>query len=130
MHTSHFNPVLLFATPETIAYQAPLSMGFSRHEYWSGLPCLPPGDLPNPGFKAMSLMSLALAGGFFTTRATWEAHPPQSCFTRRFFPLLGLRSIPLRLAPRRLTYGRHGYHVIQKHLTSHQTKQKKITFCS
>ena len=52
----------------------PLSMGFSRQEYWSGLPCLPPGDLPNPGIEPMSLMSPALAGRFFTTSATWEAH--------------------------------------------------------
>ena len=41
----------LFVTPWTIAHQAPLSMGFSRQEYWSGLPCPPPGDLPNPGIK-------------------------------------------------------------------------------
>ena len=50
---------------------APLSMGFARQEYWSGLPCPPPGDLPDPGIKSVSLMSLALAGGFFTTSATW-----------------------------------------------------------
>ena len=48
-------------------------MGFSRQEYWSGLPLLSPGDLPNPVIKPMSLMSPALAGRFFTTRATWEA---------------------------------------------------------
>ena len=53
----------------TIARQAPLSMGFSRQEYWSGLPCPPPGDLPNAGIKPMSP---ALADGFFTTSATWE----------------------------------------------------------
>ena len=47
--------------------------GFFRREYWSGLPCPPPGDLLNPGIEALSLMSLALAGGFFTTSATWEA---------------------------------------------------------
>ena len=41
-----------FATPRTVAHQAPLSMGFSRQEYWSGLPCPPPGDLPDPGIKA------------------------------------------------------------------------------
>ena len=45
-------------------------MGFSRQEYWSGLPCLPPGDRPNPGIKPMSLLSPALAGEFFTTNAT------------------------------------------------------------
>ena len=49
-------------------------MGFSRQEYWSGLPSPPPGDLPNPQIEPTSLMSPALAGGFFTTSATWEAH--------------------------------------------------------
>ena len=48
-------------------------MGFSRQEYWSGWPCPPPGDLPNPGIEPMSLISPALAGRFFTTSATWEA---------------------------------------------------------
>ena len=52
-----------------LARQAPLSMGFSRQEYWSGLPCPPPGYHPNPGIKAVSP---ALAGVFFTTSATWE----------------------------------------------------------
>ena len=47
--------------------QAPLSMGFSRQEYWSGLPCPPPGDLPNPGIKPTSSASPALAGRLFTT---------------------------------------------------------------
>ena len=70
---SHFNHVQLFATLWTVGCQAPLSMGFSRQEYWSGLPCPPPGDLPNPGTEPMSLMSPALAGGFFPTSATWEA---------------------------------------------------------
>ena len=51
----------------TIAHQAPLSMGFSRQEYWSGLPGPLPGDLPNPGTEPESLMSPALAGRFFTT---------------------------------------------------------------
>ena len=70
---SCFSHVPLFATPWTIARQAPLSMGFSRQEYWSGLPCPPPRDLPDPGIAPTSLMSPALAGVFFTTRATWEA---------------------------------------------------------
>ena len=51
---SHFSCVRLFATPWTVTHQAPLSMGFSRQEYWSGLPCPPPGDLPDPGIKLMS----------------------------------------------------------------------------
>ena len=49
---------------------APLSMGLSRPEYWSGMPCPPPGDLPHPGIKLASLMSPASAGGFFTSSAT------------------------------------------------------------
>ena len=46
--------VQLFATPWTVARQAPLSMGFSRHKYWSGVPCPPPGDLPDPGIEFQS----------------------------------------------------------------------------
>ena len=56
-----------------VARQAPLSMGFPRQEYWSGLACPPPGELPDPGIEHMSLMSPALAGRFFTTSTTWEA---------------------------------------------------------
>ena len=56
-----------------VTHQAPLPMGFSRQEYWSGLPCPPLGDLPNPGIEPVPLTSLALAGGFFTTSATQEA---------------------------------------------------------
>ena len=48
-------------------------MGFSRQEHWSGRPCPPPGDLPDPGSEPTSLMSPVLAEGFFTTSATWEA---------------------------------------------------------
>ena len=48
-------------------------MGFSRQEHWSGLPCPSPADLPDPGIEAVSVVSLALGGGFFTTSATWEA---------------------------------------------------------
>ena len=56
-----------FSTPWTIAYQAPLSMRFSRQEYWSQLPFPPPGCLPDPGIKPVSLESSASAGGYFTT---------------------------------------------------------------
>ena len=70
---SCFSCVRLCATPWTVAHQAPLSMGFSWQEYWSGLPCPPPGHLPDPGIKPVSVMSPAFAGGFFTTSATWEA---------------------------------------------------------
>ena len=67
---SHFSCVQLFVTLWTVACQAPLSMGFSRQEYWNGLPFPPPGDLPDTGVKPVSVMSLALIGGFFTPCAT------------------------------------------------------------
>ena len=68
-----FSGVRLYVTLWTIACQAPLSIGFSRQEYWSGLLCPSPGNLPDSGNEPASLTSLALAGGFFTTSATWEA---------------------------------------------------------
>ena len=64
---SCFSHVRLCETLWTAAHQAPLSMGFSMQEYWSGLSCPPPGDLPDPGIKPMSLKSAALPGRFFTT---------------------------------------------------------------
>ena len=67
---SRFSHVRLFATLWTVAHQAPLCVGFSRQEYWSGLPFPPPGDLPDLGIKPASLMSPALAGGFFATHTT------------------------------------------------------------
>ena len=57
--------VRLFATPQTVAHQGPLSRGFSRQEYWRGLPLPPPGDLPDPAVEPTSLVSPALASGFF-----------------------------------------------------------------
>ena len=63
----------LTVTPWTVAYQAILSVEFSRQEYCSGLPCPLPGDIPNQGIKPMSLTSPALAGRFFTTSAAWKA---------------------------------------------------------
>ena len=62
--------VRLCTTMWTVACQAPLSVGFCRQEYWSGLTFPPPGDLPNPGIKPASLISPALAGGFFTPSAS------------------------------------------------------------
>ena len=64
---SHFSHVQLCVTPWTVARQAPLSMGFSRQEHWSGLPCPPLGDLPKPEIGHASFTSLALVSGFFTT---------------------------------------------------------------
>ena len=70
---SRFSYIQLFATLWTVAHQAPLSMGFSRQEHWSGLPCPPTGDLPDPKIELDSLRSPALAARFFTASATWEA---------------------------------------------------------
>ena len=67
-----FSRVQLCAILWTVAPQAPLSMGFSRQEYWSRWPFPSPEDLPNPGIELASLTSPALAGGFFTTSTTWE----------------------------------------------------------
>ena len=80
------NPIV---TPWTVACQAPLSMGFSRQEYCSGLPFPSLGDLLDPGIELTFLVSPALTGNFFTTSTTWEAlMNPQllllllSCFSR------------------------------------------------
>ena len=59
-----------FATPWTVAHQAPLFIGFPMQGYWSGLPFPSPGNIPDPGIDPVSLKSLALAGGFFTTSIT------------------------------------------------------------
>ena len=69
--------VLLFATLWT-----PLFLRFSKQEYWSGLLCPTPRDLPDPGIKSMSLMSPELTGRFFTTNTTWEAPSTQYCFLK------------------------------------------------
>ena len=69
---SLYRRVRQFATQWTIARQA-LSMGFSRQEDWSGLPCPPPGDLPDPGIQSLSLVPPSLTGRFLTTSNTWEA---------------------------------------------------------
>ena len=70
---SCFSHAQLFATLWTVACWAPLSMGFSGQEYWSGLSFRSPADLPNPETEPVTLRSFVLAGGFFTTSATWEA---------------------------------------------------------
>ena len=77
MHAQSLSCVQLFATPWTAACQAPLSLVFSRQEYWSGLPFPSPGDPPTPGIEPTSPVAPALAGGFFITE------PPKggnSCF--------------------------------------------------
>ena len=70
---SHFSCIRFFVTLWTVAHQAPLSMGFSRQEYCSGLPCPPSGDLPDLGTETACPVSPDQAGGFFTTRAIREA---------------------------------------------------------
>ena len=72
-------------------------MGFSRQEYWGGLPCPLPGDLPDPGIKPVSLTSPSLGGSFFTSSTTWEAHFPLQTWIIEltllpFFGTLKLRS--------------------------------------
>ena len=64
---------LILCNPMTVARQALLSMGFSKQEYWSGLPCPLPGDLPNPGIEPASLRSPVFAGRLFISSAAWEA---------------------------------------------------------
>ena len=78
---SHFSFVQLFATPWTVAQQSPLSMGYSRQEYWSGLSYPSPEDLPDTGLNPF-LMSHALASWFFTTSATCEVQ--HKCIPRIF----------------------------------------------
>ena len=70
---SHFNRGQLFVPPWTLTCQAPLSIGFSRQEYWSELSFVPAEDFPDSGMEFMSLMSSALAGRFLTVSATWKA---------------------------------------------------------
>ena len=67
MHAESFSCVQLFVSLWTVAHKAPLSMGFSRQEYQSGLPCPSPADLSDPGIEPPSLESPALACGFFTS---------------------------------------------------------------
>ena len=69
----HFSHVRLFAIPWTVAHQAPGSMGFSRQESRSGLPCPPPRVFPTQGLNPHLFTSPALAGEFFTSSTTWEA---------------------------------------------------------
>ena len=77
VHAQSISHVWLFAAPRTVAHQAPLSLGFPRQEYWSGLPVPSPGDLPDPGMESGTP---ALAGGFFITEPpgkplNWSSSP-------------------------------------------------------
>ena len=84
---SRFSHFWLSMTLWTVACQAPLSMGFSRQEYRSELPCLPPQDLPDPQVKPASLMAPALAGRFFTISATWEGPTVMTARSQKQFSL-------------------------------------------
>ena len=94
---SHLSCVQLFVTLGTVACQAPLSMGFSKQEYQSGLPCPPPWDLPNPGSEPTFLTSAAFADVFFTTSATWEALLKNYFSSMWLDIILCKTSIPLNL---------------------------------
>ena len=76
----------------TVAHQGPLSMGFTRQEYWSGLPCPSPVYPPDPGIEPMTLLSPTLAGGFFTTTATWENSWLPSSKIKQIFLSINLAS--------------------------------------
>ena len=96
---SCFSRVWFFTTLWTVAHQAPLSMGFSRQAYWSGWPFPPPVDLPDLGIEPASLMSPALAGGFFTTSATWDCTilgDPERCQFKRQVLLFHIPSLAVK----------------------------------
>ena len=86
-HTQSLQSCPLYVAPWTVAYRAPLSMGFSRQEYCRGLPCPPPGDLPNAGCEPMSLTSPVFTGRFLTTGATWQTHVHPTLCWAFFFEL-------------------------------------------
>ena len=105
----------VFATPWTVAHQVPLSRRFSRQEYWSGLPCPPPGHLPDPGTEPASLMPPALAGRLFPTSITWDAgthlhphpvygnsSPPRGCSHSPLLQQDPSKTSPKSLLPRSL----------------------------
>ena len=73
MHAKLLQSCLTLCDPMVCSLTGSSVLGFSRQEYWSGLPCPPPGDLPNPGIEPASLTSRAVTSGFFTTSSTWEA---------------------------------------------------------
>ena len=84
---SHFSCVCLFATLWTAARQATLSMGFSRQEYWRGLPCSPPGDLPDPRVRTCVSCGSFIVGGFFTAELPGK---PENSLIIRFIKILDL----------------------------------------
>ena len=103
---SHLSRIWLFATLWIVAHHAPLFTGFSKQEYWSGLLCLPPGALSDPGMELESLISPALAGRFFTTSANWEAQG--SSHQERKIRVPWLRFEPKLLRPQSGPLYNHG----------------------
>ena len=91
---SRFSRVRLFGTPWTVAHQIHLSMGFSRQEYWSGLPCPPPGDLPDPGIELTSCASPTLQMCSLPTEPPWKP-TLRICFPKQ--PLKGQILTPCSL---------------------------------
>ena len=87
---SFFSCVWLFVTLCTVAHHPPLSMGFPRQEYWSGLPFPLPRDLPNPEIKPASPTAPALAGRFLTTEPTGK---PKFCYFNLFFEAYAFNSL-------------------------------------
>ena len=83
MHAPALSPVQLFVTPWTVAHQAPLSMGFPRRKYWSGLQFPSPGDLSHPWIQPASP---ALAVGFFTTEPQGSPNFLEVTTNRKYFP--------------------------------------------
>ena len=128
LHTNHFSHVQLFVTLWIVARQAPLSMGFSRQEYWSGLPCLPSWDLSDLGIKPTSLIFLALVGRFLTPSTTWEA-PPTKILYDLFIYLVYLKMFIIYLSPLECKLHKGGVFCffVQRCLTPsrHQKKKKK-----
>jgi len=104
-----------WARVRIVAHQPPLSMGFSRQEYWRGLPCPPPGDLPNQGIEPVFFMSPSLAGGFFTSSASGKPHigvpkpwVPLSRIPSSFHIATDYPLLPQSPAPWPLRRERHG----------------------
>ena len=107
---SLFSQVWLFEILWTVACQSPLSLDSSREEYWSGLPFPPTVELPDPGIKPTSLRSLALAGWFMITSATWEALP--NCVKVKSLSRVQLFVTPWTVAyqaPLSMRFSRQGY---------------------
>ena len=118
---SHFSHICLFVNLWIVVHQASLSMGFSRQEYWSGLPCLPSGHLPDPGIESASLMSPALADEFFTTAATWEAQEGL-----KYLPKSGRNQLAQEDS---ITSQNWASHLPQVHFAKITCKYKAYLFC-